>query len=360
MLSTIRETLHRYKKWEPLVFFTAGFIFDALLLHRIDDPLMLTHQAIYLSLSAMIIAWDLFGEEDHHVVPKWLTKPWIYREGILHFILGTLLNVYTIFYFKSGSFMSSLFFLAFIGTLLYLNEARPLRISKHLLRNALFGLCLISYMNIIVSIGIGMGGPWVFLLAIGVAFFVHGCYVNLLRSRLPASRIFREIKAPFFGIALIYVLLYVFKVLPPVPLSVKYLGIYRNVARDNGDYRLGFYGSSWQFWKQGEDVFEARPGDKIVCFAQIFSPSRFKDQLFVRWQYKDEHQGWQSWDAIPMDIAGGREEGYRGFTVKTNYQPGPWRVSIETADGREVGRISFVVVAAEPGTPPPQMHYEYR
>jgi hypothetical protein len=46
-----------------------------------------------------------------------------------------------------------------------------------------------------------------------------------------------------------------------------------------------------------------------------------------------------------MNVEGGREEGYRGFTKKTNFQPGHWRVQIETLEDREVGRISFEVVA---------------
>ncbi|MEO5667286.1 MAG: DUF2914 domain-containing protein [Bdellovibrionota bacterium] len=360
MIKRIRETLHKYRKWEPLVFFTAGFTFDALLLHRIDNPLMLTHQAIYLCFAALIIAWDLLVEEGHDVLPKWawFGKAWFYREAALHFILGTLLNVYTIFYFKSGSLMSSFSFLIFLALLLFLNEARPVRISKHLLRNALFGLCLISYMNIVVSIAIGSVGPWVFLLAIGVAFLIHNTFVNLLRSRLPASRRFKEIRLPFYGVAAIYVFLYAFKILPPVPLSVKFIGIYHDVGKDNGDYRLGFYGPSWQFWGNGETHFEAQPGDKIVCFAQVFSPTRFKDQLYVRWQHKDAKSQWQSWDAIPFDIAGGREEGYRGYTIKTNYEPGEWRVSIETLDGREVGRVDFDVIAKE--TEARVMKYDYR
>ncbi|HEX4922592.1 MAG TPA: DUF2914 domain-containing protein, partial [Bdellovibrionales bacterium] len=45
--------------------------------------------------------------------------------------------------------------------------------------------------------------------------------------------------------------------------------------------------------------------------------------------------------------SGGREEGFRGFTFKQNYQPGDWRVKIETTDGREIGRITFEVVAAD-------------
>ena len=44
-----------------------------------------------------------------------------------------------------------------------------------------------------------------------------------------------------------------------------------------------------------------------------------------------------------MNITGGRKEGYRGFAMKQNYQPGEWRISIETTDGREIGRIYFEV-----------------
>ena len=38
-----------------------------------------------------------------------------------------------------------------------------------------------------------------------------------------------------------------------------------------------------------------------------------------------------------------REHGYRGYTVKSNYQPGDYRVQIETTDGREIGRIGLTV-----------------
>ncbi len=356
----VQEKLHRFKKWEPLIFFVGGFSFDALLLHRIDDPLMLVHQATYLTVAALIIAWDLFCEAGKGAVHKYLEKVWTYREGILHFLLGTLLNVYTIFYFKSGSFTSALSFLIFLSLLKFLNEARPSRISKNLLRNALFALCLISYMNIVVSILVGSVGLWVFLLAICAAALVHALFLRLLKSRLTDFNLRREIQMPFYGIAAIYILLYVLKVLPPVPLSVKYMGIYREITKTNATYQLGYTRSKWRFWEHGDQTFYAHPGDKIFCFAQIFSPARFKDQLFVRWEYKDAKLGWKSQDAIPLGVVGGREEGYRGYTVKTNYQPGDWRVSIETKDGREIGELRIEVKEADLNEPTPTMNYDLR
>lgn len=352
MIQELRERMHKYKKWEPLVFFAAGFTFDAFLLHRIDDPLMLIHQASYLTLSALIIAWDIFSEEGKASVPRWLNLVWKYREGILHFMLGTLLNVYTIFYFKSGSFMSSLSFLALLGLLLFLNEVRPTQISKHFLRNGLFGLCLISYMNIVVSILVGQIGTIVFMIAVATAYLVHSAYMKLLKSRITGPRLFKEIRAPFHSIAAVYTLLYLLKVLPPVPLSVKYIGIYHDINKTGEFYKLGYSRPTWKIWEHGDQTFEAKPGDKIVCFFKIFSPARFEEKLKVDWQFKDPKAGWTSWGAIPVAVVGGREEGFRGYTTKSNYQTGSWRVSVQTADGREVGRIGFEISDSAGGETP--------
>lgn len=360
MLESVKETLHRHKKWEPLVFFIGGFTFDALLLHRIDDPLMLAHQAIYLSLSAFLIAWDLLTDAGKASVPKWLTKVWRYREGVLHFLLGTLLNVYTIFYFKSGTLLSSILFLILLVALLILNEVRPPQISKHILRNGLFGLCLVSYMNIIVSILVGSIGVFVFLLAVGVALGILWVYSRLLKSKLDPSRISREIRVPFLAITLVYTLLYLFKILPPVPLSMKHIGIYREITKVDGGYQLGFSRPAWRFWESGDQNFRARPGDKIYCFVQVFSPTRFKDELFVHWQYHDPKLGWTKSDAIPLPVVGGRAEGFRGFTTKANYQAGDWRVSVQTSDGREIGRIGLQIEMLPESAPPPELEYEYR
>ncbi len=350
---------HKHKKWEPLVFFIAGFTFDAFLLHRIDDPLMLVHQALYLSLSAFIIAWDLFGDVDRAEAPeseqgrvvKLIAKLWSYREGVLHFLLGTLLNVYTIFYFKSGTLISSLIFIAILASLLFLNEVRPAKIPKHILRNALFALCLISYVNVVTSIAIGSIGLVVFLSALFIASTIHWLYCKFLERKLDPAKIRWQVQAPFLVVVMVVAGLYFTKILPPVPLSVKHIGIYHDVARVEGGYRLGMTKPDWKFWESGDQTFYAKPGDKIFCFVQVFSPSRFSDQLFVRWKYYDPRQGWTHADAIVLGVVGGREEGFRGVTSKSNYTAGDWRVSVETSDGREIGRMSFTVIPDSDPTP---------
>ena len=75
----------------------------------------------------------------------------------------------------------------------------------------------------------------------------------------------------------------------------------------------------------------------------MFSPGSFKDQVFIHWRY---HSGgtWQTSDRIPIKILGGREEGYRVFTYKNNFQEGDWEVLLETDGGRVIGSLDFKVV----------------
>lgn len=286
-------------------------------------------------------------ENGKAAAPGWLGKLWNYRESLLHFLLGTLLNVYTIFYFKGGTFLSSAFFLGLLATLLILNEIRPPRISKHVLRNSLFSLCLISYLNILVSILAGSIGAVVFTAAIVLSIAIQSFLWWILQRKLDAKKVAWEIRRPSLAVTGIYVLFYLFKVLPPVPLSVKYIGVFHHISKIGSEYQLDSTRPKWRFWENGDQTFEAAPGDSIYCFVQIFSPTRFKDELFIRWKYHDAKRGWTDSDAIPLAVIGGRDEGYRGFTLKSNYQPGDWRVSVETAGGREVGRIGLHVIAIE-------------
>ena len=71
----------------------------------------------------------------------------------------------------------------------------------------------------------------------------------------------------------------------------------------------------------------------------------------MRWQFKDPEEGWQDVDIIPLDITGGRDEGWRGFTIKSKYKHGRWRVSVETSDRRELGRIALTVVPDTSASP---------
>jgi hypothetical protein len=169
---------------------------------------------------------------------------------------------------------------------------------------------------------------------------------------------FHRVVGPALAVQAVLVALYFAHAIPPVPLSLKWIGIYHDVRTEGRETHLSHLRPSWKFWQHGDQEFLARPGDRIYCFARIFAPRHFKDGLKVRWAYRGS-RGWVPTDAIPLTISGGQEEGWRGIAYKQNYQPGDWEVNIETDDGRDVGRISFTVVE-DPSTEPRTFHTDVR
>jgi len=149
-------------------------------------------------------------------------------------------------------------------------------------------------------------------------------------------------------VLVIFLAFYLFRLIPPVPLSIPYIGVYHAVDKTQDSYRLSHERPWWRFWQNGDQWFSAQPGDKVVVYFRVFSPTHFSDQVLMRW-YRKEPRGWSLQDSIPINIVGGREQGFRGYGVKTNYQPGDWKVQVETTDEREIGRIYFDVEAAPPG-----------
>jgi hypothetical protein len=323
----------------------AGFAFDTLMLRRIDEPKVIVQQAVYLVVSALLIGIELVGSTRELKAPRALGRVWKYREALLHFLMGTLLNCYTIFYFKSASALTSFAFIGTLVALLMMNEFKNFGKSQTRVHMHLLSLCLLSYAVALSPILWGSIGTLPFLTAILASLLLFWLYYRCLAHRLSAHpKLLRtHVAMPFGAIASLFVVLYFAGVIPPVPLSVTYMGIYHDVQKSEDGFKLGYTRGPFRFWQHGDQTFLARPGDSIYCFVQVFSPSHFKDQLQVRWFYRDERLGWQPQDAIPMPIVGGREEGYRGVTKKNNYQPGDWRVQIETRDNREIGWIGFRV-----------------
>jgi hypothetical protein len=260
-------------------------------------------------------------------------------------MLGTLLNSYTIFYFKSASEITSFIFIILLVALLMLNEFKHFGDSQTQVHVAFWSLCLVSYLISLSPIVLGFIGLIPFLVSVAGSVVVFSLFYYGMRPKLAAEpRILRShMLFPYAAIQILFVGFYFLHLIPPAPLSVKFMGIYHGVQRAQGKWELTYYRPKWKFWQHGDQSFDSRTGDAIFCYVQVFSPARFKDRLQVRWLYKDPRRGWVPSDAIPMDIVGGREEGYRGFTKKENYQPGEWRVQVETADEREIGRIGFNV-----------------
>jgi hypothetical protein len=114
------------------------------------------------------------------------------------------------------------------------------------------------------------------------------------------------------------------------------------------DYRTGTQ-PWWMFWRRDERDLAWRPGEPVYCFTAVFAPTRLQSRIVHVWERLDEASGeWAESDRIGYDIVGGRDYGYRGYTLKRTMRPGRWRVRVETSGGRLLSRIPFTVREAEP------------
>jgi hypothetical protein len=121
-------------------------------------------------------------------------------------------------------------------------------------------------------------------------------------------------------------------------------GVYHKIEKAEGRFDLYSLRPWYNFWSHGDKVFSARDGEPVFCFVRIFAPAKFSHTVYLRWQLYDErHHHFVDQDRIGMPIAGGREDGFRGYAYKSHYQPGQWRIIVETQDERPIGEIPFSV-----------------
>ena len=141
--------------------------------------------------------------------------------------------------------------------------------------------------------------------------------------------------------------------IPPLPLALKEAGIYHGISRVGVEYRLLTEPAAWyEAYLPYKTVFHGTEGESAYLYTAVFAPAGLSTIIFHEWQHYD--QGMHSWiteQTIPFPIVGGRDEGYRGYTIKEEPALGDWRVNVMTEFGHIIGRVSFRVVTASESVP---------
>lgn len=348
-----RDFYDRHERGLDLAFFAGGYLFDVFAARAgVDHALVVVQQAVYLVLIGAILHLDVVRRARPDTrLPARIEPLWDYRSLPLHFFLGTLTNLYSIFFLMSASTLASA---AFVGVLLgavALNEVKAVRESGVDVIVGLFVLCVFCFFLLATPMAFGRVGRAPFFTSLAATLLVLGVFHAALRMRVGPHELNRRLLRPAAVVSVCFLASYAAGIIPPVPVAVKAIGVYHEVEREGDVFALYRDPGSRKVWLFGAPRFIARPGDRIFAFVAVYSPARFEDSVFVRWSYLDPEQGWTTSDRLPLEIAGGREGGFRAYTVKRNYSPGRWRVAVETTDERVIGRLAFTVVPgpARPG-----------
>jgi len=341
-LERIKAYAARNERRLAISFFVAGFLFDIVTLGRIDSWLTIGQQAAYLLAVTVVLVQMLLaeGRPAPDLAAASRLKRWYleYRNPAIHFLLGALLSAYTLFFFKSSSLLVSFGFMVILVVLLFANEAERFKALELRFKFALLALCWLAFFAYVIPVLIGQIGLVVFLVSMAI-----GCVPLVAVSFFLLQNKKKQILVPLGCVVIGFLTFYLFRLIPPVPLSIPFMGVYHGVERTEQGYKLSHERPGWRIWHNGDQQFRAQAADKVHVYFRVFSPSRFSDQVLMRWYHHEDGRGWVLQDTIPIKIVGGREEGFRGYGVKSKYQPGEWKVQVETTDAREIGRIYFSV-----------------
>jgi hypothetical protein len=328
----------------------AGFTFDLFLAKRpdsiVDNILLVT----YLCLAACIII-VLNHRTRKQLEAEHPTEP-LALLFILQFCFGGLANNLLILYGKSGTLAGSAAFVVLLLGIILGNEFLRNRYTLLRFNIAVYYLLLLTYCIIAAPTFIFHTiGTNIFILSGLLSLAIIMIFLIVIRIAVlrgaRESKHFWEVGAIVLGIFVLFNALYFLDIIPPVPLSMKGIGVYHSISRDTaGNYTGTYEAPAWfVFWRDTATTYTAAPGEAAYCFSAVFAPGKLTAPISHQWQwYNPITKKWETKETVSFSILGGRGQGYRGYTIESSLVPGSWRCNVQTQSGALIGRMSFTVV----------------
>lgn len=351
----IRKITSWYERRLAPIAFVFGFIFDILTFTRIDflrDHIILIAHLVIAAAGILIVNAHAAGRFRGERLE---TVAWI-APFLMQFSFGALFSGFTVLFIRSGSFAASWLFLVILAAILIGNEyfrEYYRRLTFHL---GIYFLALFSYAMIAVPLLWGDIGVRVFMVS-GLASLVAILGIALLLVAVASLRLREHWRPLALSIGGIYVamhLLYFTNIIPPIPLSLKHIGIYHEITRTNGEYRGSYEAPGWfGLFSETNPVYHWRPGEIVYAYTAVFAPASIGTTIRHHWLYENPKTGvWEEKSVLPFAIVGGRDGGFRGYTEKRSIAPGQWRIEVRTERGQLLGRTTFEI--DETSTPIPR------
>lgn len=325
-----------------------GFVFDAVTLKRIDMFWENFWVVVHLLVVAFCILWvnheanfDREGEGRTTKLDSWLTN-------LLQFFFGGLLSTFMVFYFRSGTFWVSWPFYLVLLTAFVANEKLKSRHARLEFQLSLLFLSLFCFMIFILPVVLHSIGRLVFLFSGALSLALWWFFVRLLRGRAKEgfSHHKETVIASTAAIFIVINVLYFMNVIPPLPLSLQDASVHHSIMRtENGAYLVQSENQGLLGFFRLAPRFHLAPGVPVYFYSAVFSPTSLNTEIIHEWQTYDSRRGWITADRIALSVRGGRDGGYRTYSVKSGVKPGAWRVNVETPTGAILGRLRFNVFA---------------
>lgn len=323
----------------------AGFVWDFFLFQRPDEPLenilIISHLAI---AAGAIILLALRGREV--VIGR---IPLIL---LAQFNFGALAKSLMVLYVKSGTWDGSALFFLLFTALILINEFSKGRFGELRAHITTLYVFILLYAALIVPVLLGESDVRAFAIACVASVVALALFLTGIRAVIPTALRGRlhTMYGSLFGILAVFCGLYVFNIIPPVPIALQNIGVYHSVTHEGDVYVATYERPAWYLpWRSTAQVYHTQAGESAYCFSSIFAPDDFSAPIYHVWERYDETLGaWKEEARIAYAISGGRSGGYRGYTVKSTIAPGEWRCSAQVERGALIGRVAFTVTGGTP------------
>ncbi len=347
-IASLRAYLERHGKHVPTLALIAGFGWDILTLGRPDQIYGNILIIVYFVLAGgsifLLNVRKARGEEGSVILLL----------ALMQFSFGSLASALLIFYGQSGTLAGNWLFLALFAGLLVGNELVRNRYSLALFHVGVFYFLSFAYLALILPVALGEMGLRIFLISGGASLLFIALFLAVLFFAAP-----RLMKTNAYSTALTIAgaygalnLLFALNLIPPVPLSLRDIGVFQHVARTGPDsYEILYESEAPKLIKYSpfySSPFHFILGQRAYCFSAVFAPAGLDIPVLHRWErFNEELRAWQTEALISFPIRGGREGGYRGYTIKEIETPGEWRCDVETENGLLIGRQRFTAIAVD-------------
>jgi hypothetical protein len=263
------------------------------------------------------------------------------------FALGSLWSGFLVFYSRSAAMAASWPFVLLLAGFLIGNETFRKYHSRLVFSSLLLLFAIYSYSIFVVPVFTRSIGRLTFIASGVIAATVFLLFLRLLKS-IGDERFRQSRPQLLLGAAAIFAAMnafYFLDILPPLPLALANVGIYHTMKHEGAVYNATAEPQTWTNTIGLEPAVEhVPPGQPLYLYSAVFAPIKLTTRIAHRWQWYDPARSrWVTQSVVAFPINGGRDGGYRAYSIKSNPKPGDWRVDIRTEDGRLIGRLKFDV-----------------
>lgn len=327
-----------------------GVLVDVITFRTIDVNTALLLLGIYAAFAGLVIGFMHWYDSSKRLIekPTGLGYVRVAAPLVVQFLFGALLSASLIFYWFSGSFTVSWPFILVLIILMGANDVFREYYLKPIVQLSVYYFILFSVLAVALPFLLNSLSAWVFVSAGVLSLVIAALYLKTIFKLRPDLRHLRPpLFVPVLSIFFIMNGLYFLNVIPPIPLSLTQSGVYHSVERSGSDYLVMSEKESVLDRVIPGQTIHVTSGERVYVYASIFAPADLNTQVVHHWQRYEEGEGWVSMNRLFYTISGGRQSGYRGYSYISNYQPGVWRVDVETARGQVIGRVKFTIEESE-------------